>query len=105
LVGVSSLIASKSNYELIKRLKEEAKHHKLIICLDYFEALEEVETINIPLGLSLTVIIIANLFEDYKRLDQSMKASIANIISIPEYSKDQVFEILNERAEAGFRKI
>jgi Cdc6-like AAA superfamily ATPase len=33
-----------------------------------------------------------------------MKASIANIISIPEYSKDQVFEILNERAEQALER-
>jgi cell division control protein 6 len=31
LAGISSLIASKSNYELIKRLKEKVKHHKLIL--------------------------------------------------------------------------
>jgi Cdc6-like AAA superfamily ATPase len=33
-----------------------------------------------------------------------MRASIANFINIPEYSKDQVFEILNERAEQALER-
>ena len=105
LISLNSVVVSKSNYELTKRLQAKLRHveGRIIICLDHFEHLKEIETVDKILSLSLDLIIIAESKEAYRKLSQRAKASITNIIEIKPYTKDQVFQILKERAREALQ--
>lgn len=106
LVSLNSIVSSKSNYELTKRLK--AKIRRLdcpvIICLDHFERLKEVETVNRILSLGLGLVIVSESFDAYRRLNLEAKSKIANIMEIQTYTTDQAFEILKSRAEQALEQ-
>ena len=106
LTALNSIVVSKSNYELTKRLKVKIRHLDcpITICMDHFEHLKEVETINRILSLGLRLIIISDSIDAYRRLNQEVRSSIANIIEIPGYTIDQAFDILNDRAEQALEQ-
>lgn len=106
LLFLNSIVSSKSNYELTKRLKAKIRNldSPLIICLDHFEHLKEIETLNRILSLGISLIIIAETYDSYRKLDQTIKESITSLIEIPSYTTDQVFDILMERAEEALEK-
>jgi len=106
LLSLNNIISSKSNYELIKRLKAKIRNidSPLTICLDHFEHLKELETLNRILSLSLNMIIIAEAYDSYRKVNQAIKASITSLIEILSYTTDQVFEILMDRAEEALEK-
>ncbi|NVM03970.1 MAG: AAA family ATPase [Candidatus Helarchaeota archaeon] len=106
LRALNRVVVSKSNYELTKRLRVRLRHldYRMILCLDHFERLKEVETINRILSLGLGLIIVAESFDAYRRLNLEAKSNVANIIKIPSYTIDQTFDILKERAEQAFEK-
>ena len=101
LMSLNSIVSSKSNYELTKRLKTKIRRLDcpITICLDHFEHLKEVETLNRILSLGLGLIIVSESFDAYRRLNPRIKSSIANIIEILSYTIDQAFDILQDRAE------
>ncbi|MDI6826283.1 MAG: AAA family ATPase [Candidatus Aenigmarchaeota archaeon] len=106
LLSLNSVVVSKSNYELTKRLKARTRNldSPLTICLDHFEHLKEIETLNRILSLGLNLIIIAETYDSYRKLNQTIKASITSLIEIPSYTTDQVFDILINRAEEALEK-
>jgi len=106
LLSLNNIVASKSNYELTKRLKAKIRNldSPLTICLDHFEHLKEIETLDRILSLGLNLIIISETYDSYRKLNQAIKAAITSLIEIPTYTTDQVFEILTERAEAALEK-
>jgi len=106
LLSLNNIVSSKSNYELTKRLKAKIRNldSSLTICLDHFEHMKELETLNRILGLGLNLIIIAETHDSYRKLNQTIKAATTNLIEIPSYTTDQVFEILMERAEEALEK-
>ena len=101
LTALNSVVVSKSNYELTKRLKTRIRRldYRITICLDHFEHLKEVETVNRILSLGLGLIIVSDSIDAYRRLNLEAKSNIANIIEIPSYTIDQAFDILQHRAE------
>ena len=105
LISLNSVVVSKSNYELTKRLQAKLRHveGRIIICLDHFEHLKEIETVDKILSLGLGLMIIAESKEAYRKLSRRAKASLTNFIEIKPYTKDQVFEILKERAEKALQ--
>ncbi len=106
LTALNSIVVSKSNYELTKRLNSKIKHleSSLTICLDHFEHLKEIETLNRILSLGLNLVIIAETYDSYRKLNQQIKANITSLIEIPSYTADQVFDILMDRAEEALEK-
>jgi len=106
LTALNSIIVSKSNYELTKRLgsKTRSLDSSLTICLDHFEHLKEIETLNRILSLGLNLIIISETYDSYRKLNQTTKASITSLIEIASYTTDQVYEILVNRAEEALEK-
>jgi Cdc6-like AAA superfamily ATPase len=106
LLSMGSIVSSKSNYELTKRLKAKTKNleHGLTICLDHFERLKEMETVNRLLSLEIKLIIVGESYETYRRLNSMGKANITNIIEIPGYNEDQAFDILLERARESLEE-
>ncbi|MDI6826773.1 MAG: AAA family ATPase [Candidatus Aenigmarchaeota archaeon] len=106
LLSLNCIVSSKSNYELTKRLKAKIRNldSPLTICLDHFEHLKEIETLNRILSLGINLIIIAETYDSYRKLNQTIKASITSLIEIPSYTTDQVFDILINRAEEALEK-
>jgi Cdc6-like AAA superfamily ATPase len=106
LLSLGSVVSSKSNYDLTKRLKSRIRHldSKIIICLDHFQHLKELETVDRILNLGLTLTIVSDDRDAYRNLNPVSKASITNLIEIPGYTLDQTFEILLERVEQALEK-
>lgn len=106
LLFLNSVVASKSNYELTKRLKARIRNldSPLTICLDHFEHLKEVETVNRISSLGIGLIMISETHDSYRKLNQEIKAIITNLTEIQDYTADQVFEIIMNRAEAALEK-
>jgi Cdc6-like AAA superfamily ATPase len=106
LSSLSSIVSSKSNYDLTKRLKARLRHLdcKVTVCLDHFDFLKEIETLNRLLSLGLGLMIVSESRDAYGKLDAFAKAKITNIIEIPSYTNDQTFEILLRRAEETLEK-
>jgi len=106
LFALNTIVSSKSNYALTKRLKTKIRRldHGITICLDHFERLKEVETVNRLLSLGMKLIIVSESREAYRRLNSMGKANITNIIEIPGYSDDQAFDILLERTREALEE-
>jgi hypothetical protein len=66
--------------------------------------LKEIETLNRILSLGLNLIIVSETHDTYRKLNQTIKASITSLIEISSYTTDQVFDILMERAEEALEK-
>lgn len=104
LSSVSSLMASRSNYDLLKRLKEKTKNSKTTICLDHFDYLKEVDTINKLLGLGFTLVIVSDKQENYLRLDPFARSSVTNLADIPGYTLEQTITIVSDRAKEALKE-
>lgn len=100
LFSLNTIVSSKSNYALTKRLKAKIRKldYGITICLDHFERLKEIETVNRLLSLGMRLIIVSESYETYRKLNSIGKANVTNIVEIPGYSEDQAFDILLERA-------
>jgi cell division control protein 6 len=106
LASLGSIVVSKSNYELTKRLKAKLRHvdSRVAVCLDHFERLKEIETVDKILSLGLNLTVISDTKEFYRKLSPYAKASIANLMEINPYSKDQVLDIILERARESLEE-
>jgi len=106
LFALNTIVSSKSNYALTKRLKAKLRKldYGIAICLDHFERLKEIETVNRLLSLGTKLIILSESHEAYRRLNSMGKANITNIFEIPGYSSDQAFDILLERAREALEE-
>jgi len=101
LFSLGSIISSKSNYDLTKRLRSKISHLgiKVVACLDHFEYLKEIETLNRLLSLGIGLVIVAQTKDALKRLDRRVRSTITNIIEVESYTDEQTFEILLNRAQ------
>jgi len=99
LLSLGSVIASKSNYELIKRLKEKTRKPKPFVFLDHFENLKNYEVLNILLGLGLYVCLVSDSFESYRKMNLPLRSRITNIIKMEQLSKNEILEIVREGAD------
>lgn len=106
LLSTNSVVSSKSNYELTKRLKAKMRQLDcgMTVCLDHFERLKEIETISRLLSLEVKLIIVAETYEAYRRLNSMGKANITNIIEIDGYDEEQAFDILLDRARQALEE-
>jgi Cdc6-like AAA superfamily ATPase len=101
LTSLGNIVTSKSNYDLTKRLQAKLRHLdcRVTVCVDHLERLKEIETLDRILSLGLKLMIIAESKESYRRLSPQARAQITNLVGIPTYSSDQVFDILQERTK------
>jgi Cdc6-like AAA superfamily ATPase len=106
LFSLNTIVSSKSNYELTNRLKARLRNfdNDVTVCLDHFERLKEIETVNRILSLGMKLIIVSESYETYRRLNTMGKSNITNIIEIPGYSEDEAFDILLDRARRSLRE-
>ncbi|MCW4024420.1 MAG: hypothetical protein NWF01_05220 [Candidatus Bathyarchaeota archaeon] len=104
LISIGSVIASKSNYDLTKRLKEKTKKLRVYVFLDHFERLKNHDILNILSGLNFCVCLVANSPESHRLLNNEHRAKFANIVRIERLPDDKVFELLMERSSANVSK-
>jgi Cdc6-like AAA superfamily ATPase len=98
LFSLGSVIASKSNYDLAKRLREKTRKVNLVAILDHAENLKDYEILKFLFGLNIPVCLVSNNFVCYKRLSSPMKSRIPNIVKLQNPSKEEVLNIIRERA-------
>lgn len=99
LIALGSVIASKSNYELTKRLKEKTRKAKLIVFLDHFEHLKNHEVLSILLGLDFCICVIADSTESHRTMSFDIRARLANIVKVEKLPDDRFLEIIAENGE------
>jgi Cdc6-like AAA superfamily ATPase len=106
LLSMNSVVSSKSNYDLTKRLKARIRNLErgMTVCLDHFERLKEIETANRLLSLGIGLVIVSENYGAYRRLNSVGKANITNIVQIHSYTEEQAFDILLERARRGLEE-
>lgn len=80
LEAMNSPLVSKSNYGLLKRLREKTKNTKGVICLGHFERLGKAETIPKLLGLGICLLIIAERKESITRIEPTARFQIINLV-------------------------
>ncbi len=98
------LVFSRSNYDLLKKLKERALQHKATVCLDHFEETKEPEIVTKLLGIGLSVVMSGNNEDNLEDLDLRTRSFISSIIAFAPYSIDQATSILKSRAEQALAK-
>jgi len=96
LLSLGSVIASKSNYDLTKRLREKTRKVKLFVFLDHFENLKSNDVLNILLGLDFCVCLVADTFESYRMINLTQRARFVNIVKIEKLPDDEVVKLLKE---------
>jgi cell division control protein 6 len=101
LLSLGSVIASKSNYDLTKRLKEKTRKAKHFVFLDHSEGLKSNDILNILLGLDFSICLVADSFESYRALDFNLRTKIANIVKIEKLTNNQISEILNSASNVS----
>jgi Cdc6-like AAA superfamily ATPase len=98
LLSLGSVIASKSNYELTKRLKDRTRKVKLLVFLDHSESLTKNDILNFLLGLDFCICLVADSFESYRAIDFKLRTRIANIVKIEKPTNNQISDILKDSA-------
>lgn len=96
LLSLGSVIASKSNYELSKRLKERTKKVKLFVVLDHFQDLKSNDILNILLGLNFCICLVADSFGSYRVIDINLRTKIANIVKVEKPTNNEISDILKD---------
>lgn len=99
LISLGSVIASKSNYDLTKRLKEKVRKTKPVVFLDHFEGIRKHDILDILSGLDLCVFIIADSVDAYRMMSFSHKAKFANMIEIGCLNGSQIEGIIRETSD------
>lgn len=92
-------IASRSNYDLLKRLAERARNNRFAVCLDHVEDLDEKEIIGQLMGIGICAILACDSHEWFLTLDPRTRTSIAATIELKAYSVEQALQIAKARVE------
>jgi Cdc6-like AAA superfamily ATPase len=101
LISLGSVIASKSNYDLTKRLKEKTKKLKVYVFLDHFECLKRHDILSILSGLNFCVCLIADSLESRRFMGSDNRTKFTNIVSIERLTDEQIFELVREESCAN----
>ena len=110
LLFLGSVIASKSNYDLTKRLRERTRKVKLFVFLDHFENLKNNDILNVLLGLDFCVCLVADSPESYRMMSMTQRSRFVNTVKMEKLTDEEVTEVLREVAnlkvsDEKFRKI
>jgi len=95
----SRFIVYRSNYELLKELKKVASERRLIVCFDNFVQLKDVDIVKKMMGLGICVLLTGRVERDASSLNENILSNFPCVIRLQEYSVDQTFEILKEKAK------
>lgn len=90
-------VASRNNYDLLKKLIERTKNNKLIVYLDHIERIKQKDIIDQLIKIGICVVIAGETVECLSELGLAVKASIGNMIELKPYTPDEAVEIVQER--------
>ena len=94
LLSLGSVVASKSNYDHVKRLKKKAEKLKLAVILDHFENLRTHEILKILLGLNVPFCLVSVSFVSYRKMSLALRSRITNVLKISPFTEEETLEIL-----------
>ncbi len=89
-------IASRSNYDLLKRLIERARNNKFTICFDHTESLRETEIIAQLIQIGVCVVVVCNSKDFLSSLDLRARIGLASLIELLPYTADEAFQLLRQ---------
>jgi cell division control protein 6 len=104
IIPTSRLVFYRSNYELIRELRKFVKKGRFVVCLDNFDQLKDKEIIGKFMTLGICVILVTDSVEGFQSLRESVRSNTPSIIRLQEYTAEQVFDILKNRAEKALAK-
>lgn len=96
LLSLGVVVASKSNYELIKRLSEKSKKTNFTAILDHSENMKNYESLNTLVSLGLCVCLVSDSFENYRIMNSVLKSKIAGVMRIEELPREDILNVLKE---------
>jgi Cdc6-like AAA superfamily ATPase len=93
-------IETRSNYDLVKRLKKEREKIQSlkVVVLDHLQALEEPEIVDGLLEIGFTIILISDNPKAISRLSAQAQSNFGNTIPFHDYTQEQVVKILESKA-------
>lgn len=94
---------SKSNSHLINRLREKLRNRRVIVCIDHFEHITQMDIVDKLLNLGVNIILVSNDKNCFEKLSTTAKSMIVNVLKIPKYDFEQVKEIILERAKLALK--
>lgn len=100
----AKLILQRSIYELIKKLAKEASQKQLGICFDNFARLKDPNIITKVISLGVNVILASNADRDVNVLNTNALSNIPSVIQLSNYTIEQAFNILKERAQEALAR-
>ncbi|MCW4003682.1 MAG: AAA family ATPase [Candidatus Bathyarchaeota archaeon] len=104
IIPTSQLVFYRSNYELTKELQKFLKKGKFAVCLDNFGYIKDKGLIGRFISMGICVVLVTDSIEDFESLAQSIRSNMLSIIKLPDYSSEQGFTILKNRAEKALTK-
>jgi len=104
IIPNSRLVLYRSNYELLKELYKKSRDNKFTVCLDHFEHLKDIDIIGKFMSLGLTVVLVSENEDCLLELEGSVRSNISSTIKLSQYTVDQTFDILKNRAELALAK-
>lgn len=97
----SRLIVYRSNFELLKELKNVANEKELTVCFDNFTQLKDANTIKRIFELGICMVLAGRVERDSPPLNENILSNFPSIIRLEKYTMNQTFEILKERARVS----
>jgi Cdc6-like AAA superfamily ATPase len=94
-------VASRSNYDLLKKLMERARNTKFVVCLDHIERMKQKEMISQLIQAGICVVIAAETVECLSELGLTVKTSIGSMVELRPYTTGEAVEIVHERMAGG----
>ena len=104
VIPASEFVLYRSNYELIKQLQKVVKNRRFVVCLDDFMHLKDKDLVARFMSMGVCVVLVSDSLEDLASLGQNVRSNIACTIKLPDYSTEQTFDILGDRAERALAK-
>jgi Cdc6-like AAA superfamily ATPase len=90
-------VASRSNYDLLKKLLERSRNTKFVVCLDHIESLKQKEIIGQLVQAGISVVVANETVECLSELGSIVKTSIGSMVELRPYTTEEAVEIVQER--------
>jgi len=94
-------VASRNNYDLLKKLLERARTTRYVICLDHINNLKKRVIISQLMQVGMCVAIANDTIESSSSLDLAIRNRIGSMIELKPYTPEEAFGIIKERMING----
>jgi len=104
LIPSNRFIVSRSNYDLFKELQRIARERKLAVCFDNFTSLKDFSVMKKIMSIGICVVSVGRVERNLPSLNQNMLSGFPSLIRLEEYSVEQTFDILREKARLSLNE-